>query len=268
MRLGSVPFVNAVPLVAKFKAEGGAELEFRWPSKLPELLNAGIVDAILCSSFDALSVPGRTAAAGVCIGSRGAADSVRLFSKVPFSEIGSLCLDASSMTSNALAQIILREQCGVEPAVVLADPDLEPMLALADAAVLIGDKGMCADGFGLHVLDLGKAWVALTGLPFVWALWIGRDDLSSETVFELQSALDWFDGHQSAVIAAAQDQSGWPHELTERYLIETMNYRLTRLDLDGLQRFAELIQVHGLASFASVPRLVGSDRLLSTAPRS
>lgn len=265
MRLGSVPFVNAVPLVAKFKAEGGAEVEFRWPSKLPELLNEGVVDAILCSSFDALTAPGRTAAAGVCIGSRGAADSVRLFSKVHFSEIASLCLDASSMTSNALAQIILQEQFGVQPSVVLADPDLESMLALADAAVLIGDKGMCADGAGLHVLDLGQAWVALTGLPFVWALWIGRDDLSPETVAELEAALDWFYDHQSTVIAAAQVQSGWPLKVTERYLVDTMNYRLAQRDKEGLQRYAELIQVHGLASFAAVPPFVESLRLLSSA---
>ena len=47
------------------------------------------------------------------------------------------------------------------------------MLAQADAALVIGDPAlfMDADGRGLNKIDLGAAWTAMTGLPFVYAFW-------------------------------------------------------------------------------------------------
>ena len=179
--VGSVPYVNAVPLVAQFESLGEASpvrVRYAVPSQLPAMLESGEADAILVSSIEALRKPGLRMASGVCIGSVGAVESVRLFSWVPFSEIGSLALDASSMTSNALAQIVLRETYGVAPSVCVR-PSLPPEeLDEADACVLIGDVGMASEGRGMHVLDLGLAWWELTGLPFVWAAWVGGEGLS------------------------------------------------------------------------------------------
>ena len=49
------------------------------------------------------------------------------------------------------------------------------MLASADAALLIGDPALFADAraLGAEKIDLGAAWTAMTGLPFVWAFWSG-----------------------------------------------------------------------------------------------
>ena len=98
---------------------------------------------------------------GCSISSLGEAASVRLFSKWPFREIQSLALDASSLTSNHLAQVLLAERYGVRPTICHLAPDLSAMLSQADACVLIGDKGMEADGAGLEVMDLGSEWVAM-----------------------------------------------------------------------------------------------------------
>lgn len=254
-----MPFVNAKPLVVPFEREGSpVEVVYAWPSKLPALLEAGEVQAILCSSFDALTVPNRTAAAGVCIGSRGPADSVRLFSKVPFETIGSLALDASSMTSNALAQIILKETFRYSPRVEVCNPDLESMLESHDAAVLIGDKGMQSKSDGLNVLDLGQAWLDLTGLPFVWALWIGKDGLDEILVGYLNDALEAFWQNPSPVIVSSSEAAGWPRDVCHLYLTATMNYRLAEHDLEGLRKFGELILRHGLASTSSFPRFVNA----------
>ena len=190
-KVGSVPYVNAIPLVHGFEMwpdSSPVEVVYEVPSALPSMLDARHVDAILVSSIEALRKPGRTMAAGICIGSEGPVESVRLFSQVPFAEIRTLALDQSSMTSNALGMILLSDLYGAEPATEPAPPDLMGMLDAADACILIGDAGMTADASQLHVLDLGEAWTCLTGLPFVWAAWIGRTDLDPRLAFHLAMA--------------------------------------------------------------------------------
>lgn len=257
--VGSVPFVNAKPLVAWFEHLGDAspvKVLYEVPPKLPALLESGAAQAIMVSSIEALSVSGRRFAEGVCIGSRGPAESVRLFSKVAFGHISSLALDQSSMTSNALAQIVLAEAFGAEPLADPKPPNLAAMLDKHDAAILIGDKGMMADGAGLHVLDLGSAWRDLTGLPFVWALWTGGRDLTQEVSGYLNAALEWGIEHLDQIVDRVIAESSWQHEMALRYLSQTMNYRLDAASLEGLQRFGELAERHGLIQKATAPEPV------------
>ena len=168
--VGCVPYANAYPLVRTLEQGTQVKVIYDLPSRLPAMLASGEVQAILVSSIEAFRMPDARIVDGICIGSRRTVKSVRLFSKVPFAEISTLALDASSMTSNELARLVLKSTYGVVPKCQTAEPSLRDMLASADAAVLIGDIGMTSDGSGLHVLDLGEAWFAMTGLPFVWAV--------------------------------------------------------------------------------------------------
>lgn len=175
-RVGCVPYVNARPLVACFDQPNEfVEVVYDVPSRLPALLDSGEVDAILVSSIEYLRREDLVIAADVGIMSNGPVASVRLLSKVPLEQIKTLALDQSSMTSNMLAQIILAEK-GVRPRLVTMEPNQTAMLAECDACVLIGDMGLEADGTGLVDVDLGAAWTEMTGLPFVWALWLAKRD--------------------------------------------------------------------------------------------
>ncbi|MBI5707606.1 MAG: menaquinone biosynthesis protein [Armatimonadetes bacterium] len=258
--VGSVPYVNARPLVDHFDQLGEdspVQVLYAVPSALPEMLENGEADAILVSSIDALTVPGRRYVEGVCIGSRGPAESVRLFSKKPFEQIESVVLDQSSMTSNALAQIALTELYGLKPRLDKRPPDLHAMLKDHDAALLIGDLGMRADGAGLHVLDLGSAWTRLTGLPFVWALWTGSENLTPALAGHLQHACLNSLRELDEVIGRTIRRFGWEAGMCRRYLSETMNYRLESKDLEGLKLFGELCLRHGIVSAARIPRSQG-----------
>src|SRR4051812_20284416 len=129
--VGSVPYVNAAPLIAYFEhvPDSNVKVETAIPSALPLLLESGECDAIMVSSVDALRHPGRRLVQGFGVGSYGPVESVRLFSKVPFREIESLVLDESSMTSNRLAQILLNDIYSVRPVTNSMAPDLWAMLA-------------------------------------------------------------------------------------------------------------------------------------------
>lgn len=262
-RIGCVPFVNARPLVAWFEspeAPGGVEVVYEIPSKLPAMLDSGAVDVVLASSIEILQTPDRTAVQGVCIGSFGPAESVRLFSRVRFAEISSLALDQSSMTSNALALGLLDEVYGARPESETCPPDQKAMLADHDACLLIGDIGMQATGDGLHVLDLGEAWTLAHGLPFVWALWTGRQDLEPRLAGLLNDALDWGLAHLDEVIEDTVSRSGWDHETCRRYLADTMRFSLDDEALKGLEAFAALASRTGLISTCCMPRFVAATR--------
>ena len=258
--IGSVPFLNAKPLIKAFEHWGEAspvEVVCEVPSKLPAMLDAGLAQTVMASSFDALRTPDRRIAAGVSISSLAAAESVRLFSKVEPQHIRKLALDANSLTSNHLTLALLAERYGCKPETVTLPPDRDSMLADCDAAVLIGDKGLAASGEGLQVLDLGSEWVALTGLPFVWALWIGREGLDADLARRLADARDWGLANLSLVAREASAETGFDLATCEHYLGEIMDYALTDLHLAGLHRFGELLVKQGLLKQAHAPRVVG-----------
>lgn len=252
--VGSVPYTNARPLIHSLARR--VEVELAVPSALPALLDSGKAQAVMVSSFDALSVHGRCFAEGCSISSLGEAASVRLFSRVPFAEIRTLALDQSSLTSNHLAQVILCERHGVLPEVETAAPDLVGMLESHDACILIGDTGMAASSDGLHVMDLGREWVEFTSLPFVWALWVGREGLTPELARLLIEARVWGQGHLEEIIPDAVARSGWSEATVRKYLGETMNYDLTDRHLEGLKLFRDLLRKHGFIGELPFPTMV------------
>lgn len=270
--VGSVPYVNAAPLISYFDFLGeGSPVQVLTavPSLLPALLAEG-VEAIMVSSVDALRHPGRRLVKGFGVGSHGPVESVRLFSKVPFEEIRTLALDKSSMTSNRLAQVLLHDVHGVRPETEAHLPDLEAMLRKYDACVLIGDKGFEADGQGLHVMDLGEAWTDLTGLPFLWAGWIGGEGVTPDLADHLRQARRWSQCGRDAATQSdggegrdytlrfAMRNSGWTEKRTRHYLLGTMVYddsAETPL-FEGLREFQRRLLANGFDDCGHLPDLV------------
>jgi chorismate dehydratase len=247
------------------------------PSRLPTMLETRVAQAILVSSVDAFLVPNRRMAANLCIGSHGPVKSVRLFSKVAPAKICSLALDASSMTSNRLAQIILAERYGSHPSVVSHPPNLAQMLQIADACVLIGDIGMAADGAGLHVLDLGEEWQFLTEKPFVWAAWIGDEGLTPAVAgwLEVGAALGYvgrevspdplvqpFDGGEprdavlERLIDRAMRHAHWDAEVVKDYYTNVMVYVMNDFMLAGLHEFQSRLLHHGFEDCEHFPEII------------
>lgn len=255
--VGSVPYVNARPLVWRFEQPGSqVRVVYDVPSRLPALLDSGAADAVLASSFDAITTPGRKVAFGVGIVSNGPVESVRLFSKVPLGQIRTLALDEASLTSNHLAQILLIDQWGVHPELATMASDQQSMLATCDACVLIGDKGMTAEQRGLHVLDLGAAWTELTGLPFVWALWIGGKELGSELADWLGEAANLGADEWRQMVADASGKAGWTDGEVQRYLTDCIQFIMGTRELEGLSAYAERLLRHGLVPQIFSPEIV------------
>ena len=179
IRVGAVNYLNAKPLYYGIERYGrDIQLSIDVPSRLADRLAAGDLDVALIPSVEYLRGVrlGYSIIPGFAIASRGPVRSVKLFSRVPWGQVERLALDAGSRTSQVLARIWLDERHGVRPVQVEELPlGVSALESTADAILVIGDRAMRVphDSFQ-HVVDLAEAWHLLTGLPFVFALWVAR----------------------------------------------------------------------------------------------
>src|SRR5436190_19951708 len=116
MRIGAVSYLNTKPLVYRLaELAPQHELVFDLPSRLADDLAAGRLDVALIPSVEFFKNPTYTIVSDACIACRGPVRSVKLFSRVPLSDVRTLALDEWSRTSATLVRILLRERFGIEP---------------------------------------------------------------------------------------------------------------------------------------------------------
>lgn len=250
IRIGSVPYLNAKPQVDWFhssECDANVELIYAVPSQLAEMLRAGTLDVANVSIFEALQNPGLVLIPDISISAYGAVKSVRLFSKKPMEQIESVALDTSSLTSAALTKILLNEQFGLTPCYRHHPPQLEAMLAECDAGLIIGDLKLFDLMPGTVVYDLGQGWYDLTGLPFVYAAWLAREEqVSAEMLRVLTTAKQWGLERLDALAQEWARKLDLPLERCQDYLVNVMNYDLTPEQLEGLRLYQHKCFAHGL----------------------
>ena len=252
VRLGAVSYLNAAPHVQGLEGDPGFRLEREVPSRVARRLHAGDVDLGLVPSVeyafgDYAIVP------GIAVASRGRVRSVLLFHRGPLERVRRVALDTSSRTSAALVRILLHDRLDRAPQYVPMAPSLVDMLAVADAALLIGDPALDHEGEAAR-LDLGEEWSRLTGLPFVFAFWAGRPGaVSGAGVRRLQAAL--VDGLEAVPAIAARQGRGDAARAAryEAYLRENIVYRLEEEEQEGLREFYR--RAHALSLIPAVPEL-------------
>jgi chorismate dehydratase len=161
-----------------------------------------------------------------------------------------------------LVQLLLAERHGVRPEVAPFRPELEAMLATADAALLIGDPALRVDRRGLHVVDLAAEWRALTGLPFVFAVWavakdVERELAAREIVPLLERSLAAAEGELDALVSMASAELGLPADEVRTYLTKHLSYRLGAAERASLAEFFRRAHLHGLLPEPRPLRWVG-----------
>ena len=249
--IGAVGFLNARPLYEGLAADPRVALRSDVPSECARLLHAGEIDLGLVPAIELLRGPvAYDIVPGLAIGCDGPVNSVALFTRGPVSQVRRVALDTSSRSSVGLLRMLARHHFGIEPEYVEAPPDLPGMLAVADAALLIGDPALRAPwrALGLEKHDLGAAWKAFTGLPFVfavWAAWPGRADPA--VVERLHVARRSGAAAVPMLEAAEAAAGGGDAAQLEQYLRRNIRYDLDEAALRGLAQYLTLTIDEGLA---------------------
>jgi len=243
LRIATVPYVNAAPLVWGF-THGAArdlhEIIALPPARIPDLLLAGGVDAGLIPVIEAprLERAGITLLPTPGIASRHEARSVLLIARRPLEVVRRIAVDHSSRTSVALLKIVLAHRHLGPLTFHEHPPDLAAMLREHDAALLIGDPALAADTTGLEVYDLAREWHAMTGLPFVFAAWAVRPGISGEEAGRIFDA-SMREGMRSidAIAVASAAGIGVPVAAVAAYLRDNIHYELGPSERRALSLF-------------------------------
>jgi chorismate dehydratase len=266
IRVACVRYLNTVPLIEGLEKLPAVELLPTVPSRIAGLVAADEADVGLVSLIDAArsGVPLALLPVGM-IGCDGPTLTVRLFSAVPLGEVRRLHVDTDSHTSAVLAQVLLARLHGVRPGVIDFDARERVPVGMAgggcrisdggeglDAAwpetvLLIGDKVVTdapPEARYPHQMDLGQAWKDLTGLPFMYAVWMCRADRASDPAVSLaaeildrqrrrnRERLGW-------IAASAAAEHRWPPDLAARYLGSLLRFEVGEREREGAQRFVD-----------------------------
>jgi chorismate dehydratase len=247
LRIGSVSFLNAKPLLFRLESQRNVEVFLDVPSRLLDSLSKNLYDIALLPVIDFQQSSELQIVPVGGIGSDGPTLTVRVFSKVPVGKLQSLQIDGDSHTSIALARIILAERYQIRPEFI--DGDMN-QLTEPDARLLIGDKVIRQPPTDFkYELDLGEAWKKLTGLPFVFATWMTR---SGNNLGNLPQQLDQArrEGvkHIPQIVAEFADIHGWPTDLAHQYLSMNLEFEIGPRQIQGMQLFWDLAGRHGLIS--------------------
>jgi chorismate dehydratase len=241
LRVGIVNYLNSRPLAWSFlrgTAGGGIEAIFLPPAQVADLLATGQLDVGLIPSIEVARIPGLEVLPGLCVAATREVRSVLLLSRCPESEIRRLALDENSRTSAALVRILLRELHGVEPECVAAAPDLDSMMAVADAALMIGDPALAVDRTGFLVHDLAAEWRRLTGRPFVFAVWAVRSGIDLGDRAEVfQQSLEEGQAEIELLIEEAAAELGLEPAAVREYLTQCLSFELGPAEREGLEEF-------------------------------
>ena len=152
------------------------------------------MDVALIPSVEFFRSPGHRIVSNACVACRGPVLSVKVQFRVPPQQVRRLALDEGSRTSAALSQILLAEMCGVRPTLESLPIGCGPETSTADAVLLIGDRAITHTQQSdtevkiCEEWDLGEKWCEWTGLPFVFAMWIAREDSTSAELTEILNA--------------------------------------------------------------------------------
>ncbi|MEY4594978.1 MAG: hypothetical protein RIQ47_1388 [Bacteroidota bacterium] len=175
-----------------------------------------------------------------CIGCKGKVHSVLLLSDVPLQEIKTVKLDYQSRTSVQLVKILAKHHWKIEPTWEAASTGFESDIKGSTAGVVIGDRAMAERKKHDYIYDLGEAWQQMTGLPFVFAVWVSTRPVSDEISYELNKA---FEQGLKAIPALAEKSNVTLGDTSEirKYLEEYIQYDFGSPQKEAMELFLKFL---------------------------
>lgn len=259
LRISAISYLNTAPLMWDFEhGESGADFDISHtlPSQCAASLREGSADIGIIPAAAYASIPDLAILPGVAIASRRAVRSILLVSKVPLEKIRTVALDTSSLTSVALTKVLFKKWWGGGRTFTAMAPDIEQMLKLHDAGLVIGDPALRIHRPNYITYDLAEEWIRLTGKPFVFAFWAARQealknasrDLDLTSVFQESRDHGLLPGSLDCIAREWGPRLGLSPENVRGYLTENIHYSLDPACLHGMQLFFQYAQECGALS--------------------
>jgi len=266
-KVGHIQFLNCLPLyygLVKSAALLDIELIKGTPTELNKMLIGNALDISPISSVEyARHADSLILLPDFTVSSRGEVKSILLLSRLPVEQLDGrkIALTDTSATSQILLQIIIKLGYKIEPEYIIMQPDLEGMLSIADAALLIGDIALRhhADSDRYHVYDLGMEWKKLTGKNMVYAVWaVNRIfaqknlPLCADVYDAFRKSMDYSIANLPEIVAYAAKWEPFDPEFLEAYF-RSLHFAFEPEYQEGLLHFYRMAK--GIGALQSVPDL-------------
>jgi chorismate dehydratase len=270
LRVSTIAFLNPAPLLYNFEHEPTAtalrqhyDVHYTSPSICAAELNSGTADLGLIPI--AALTPELAIVPGCAIASLDEVRSILLLVKNPsrlsipeaLKQVRTLAADTASRSSVAYARILFEHFHQTHPTFLDLPADPASMLAVADAALLIGDPALLAREHRTAIdatsktpllwLDLAHLWRELTGLPWVAAVWALRPETLAPNGLTPQQLIDDLTASRDAGLAHTQQLvNEWTPRLAlssntiRTYLRHNIHYTLDPDCLRAIELFRTL----------------------------
>jgi chorismate dehydratase len=240
LRIGCVKYLNARPLIRGWPGK----IEFDHPSELCHRLARGELDVALVSSFEFLRNPIYGIVDDISISSDGSVYSVVVAHRGEISEIEEIELDPAALTSVALLRCLLAES---HLNLRFVSASAAKPLGQQRGLLLIGDQAIRfrQDHPEFEFWDLGKEWERRFHLPFVYALWLIRPEVSDAKAManRLRALRNENLANLNVLIAAEED---FDQEFCKVYYNDYLRFHFGEKEKEGLRKFQRLCEKHGL----------------------
>lgn len=229
MRIGAVPYLNALPLT-RFISH---PITYGVPAVLEAQMKAGEIDVALLPIFSFLNSNYHSLLRCGVIQSNGPVESVLLFHRKEIAhpgQIKTIQITPESRTSIALFKAIYSLHWGLKwEALQLTDDS-------PDAILEIGDKALAFDDPRYVSMDLGKLWQDWTGLPFVFAGWVSRGPEGEAFAPVLLEARRQGLARIDEIVQSTRD---FPEARLRHYLTTSIQYEMVPASLDGIRKYQD-----------------------------
>ena len=241
IRIGAVSYLNTKPLL--YGLENGSlkddiNLILDYPANLVKLLSNDEIDIGLIPVGALLGIGDYHIVSDYCIGTEGEVASVAVFSEVPMDEIETVILDYQSRTSVMLCKILFEHYWKKTVKFVLASDETYIRQIKGNVAgLVIGDRALKIRNTFNHIYDLGLGWKEMTGLPFVFAVWVAKKKLDAKFLSLFN------DANRSGIESIELVSSLWnfPEYSLDNYFNNNISYTLNPKKNQGMNHFLELL---------------------------
>ncbi len=231
-------------------------IDWMLPSECADRLAAGSADIGLVPIASLAGNPELHILPGCTIASKDHVRSLLLVRRAgcALEEIRTVAADTASRTTIAYSRIMFQRWGNAAVQFLPMAADLDAMLETADAAILIGDPALLAleeranrserheEELAYH--DIAHEWRALTGLPFVSAVWAARADSLqrsglTQQVIEADFTSSRDHGLGNIVALATEWSSKLPlaEHTIRNYLQVNIHYVLDQECVEGMRGF-------------------------------
>ncbi len=245
LKISAVSYLNTSPYIVGLRSVSGIDERFDitmdTPAECAARLLKGKADLGVVPVASIHTLPSHKPVTKWGIVGDGAVESVLLVTEVPIEETRFVYLDYQSNTSNSLLRILMREYLNLEVQFVRSQPGYEQNIRGTTGGLLIGDRALHLGQHFAYRYDLSKMWKEWTGLPFIFARWVGNHRVKDETLDYLDDLFEAGLKRRDEIAAAVGMK--FPDVDVLHYLTNSIIYRVSEEACEGERLFLKKLGV-------------------------